>query len=450
MTLEAMAAGTLVYLGLGSNEGDRAGHLRTALARLQAVPGIAVLRVSSFSESTLVGPGPAQGPFLNGVAELRCSLPPRALLALCKALEAAAGRQPSPANHPRPLDLDLLCFGSEVIDSKDLVVPHPRWSEREFVLAPLRELGVDPATWPKREVLAMVESSDAAAALSSRWQAGGCLVGLVPTMGALHAGHQSLLRRASAECDRVLLTVFVNPLQFGPHEDFAAYPRSLQRDVELAEAAGAHAVWAPQVGQMYSADFASHIHVGAAAQGMEGALRPGHFSGVATVVARLLAVTRPQRAYFGEKDAQQLAVIRQLVADLGFPTRVQPCPIVREADGLAMSSRNVYLSPQDRAAATVLYRSLCSAQHAYERGERDAARLLERAQRVLASEPAAQLDYLQLRCEGSLQELPPGPVPAARMLVAAKFLGGQRPVRLLDNMRLGAGEFDSLAGVPSA
>ena len=169
---------------------------------------------------------------------------------------------------------------------------------------------------------------------------------------------------------------------------------------------------------------------------MEGALRPGHFVGVATVVARLFAIAQPTRGYFGEKDAQQLAVIRQMTRDLGFPIRIVPCPIVRDADGLALSSRNVYLGPGDRAASTVLVRALRSARAAFGRGERDRDALLARAGAVIASEPRAHLDYLELRRDGDLAELPPGPVAGGRMLVAARFVDGVRPVRLLDNLSL--------------
>ncbi len=435
-------AGRIVLIGLGSNVGDRAEHLRVALQRLGSVPGIAVVRASAVVESELVGDGPAQGKFLNAVAELRTNWPAVALLALCGELETMAGRvRPAPRNHPRPLDLDLLFDGDLHIDSRELVLPHPRWHEREFVCGPLRELGYDLAALPKVERPAVIESPVAMAAQCSRWLAGGCVVGLVPTMGSLHRGHASLMELARQECDRVVATIFVNPLQFGPGEDFAAYPRDLTGDVRLCKQAGVDAVFAPTVAQMYDPEFCSQVAVGPAAATMEGALRPGHFAGVATVVARLFALARPQRAYFGEKDAQQLAVIRRMQKDLGFPLQVVGCPIVRETDGLAMSSRNVYLSAEDRAASTVLSRALASAQFAWQQGERDRDRLLARARVVMAAEPRAQVDYIELRRDVDLAELPAGPVADVRMLIAARFAGGVRPVRLLDNARLGAGSW---------
>ncbi|MCA3007344.1 MAG: pantoate--beta-alanine ligase [Phycisphaerales bacterium] len=426
-----------VHLGLGSNEGDRDRHLQSAIGRLAATPGIAVARVSSFRETAFVGEGPAQGPYRNAVAELSTSLTPQALFAVCKAIEAEAGRKlPSPRNHPRPLDLDIVFFGDEVIDTRELVVPHPRWHERPFVLEPLAELGVDVAGRKRWTPPDVVDEPPAMSARAARWRAGGCTIGVVPTMGSLHAGHRRLMEIARSECDRVVATVFVNPLQFGPKEDFAAYPRDLAGDLAVCRDAGVDCVFAPTVAQMYDPDFCSHVDVGRAADGMEGAVRPGHFRGVATVVARLFAIAQPTRAYFGEKDAQQLAVIRRMTRDLGFPIRIVACPIVRDADGLALSSRNVYLGAADRAASTVLVRALRSARTAFGRGERDRDALLARARAVIAAELRAQLDYLELRREGDLAELPPGPVAGGRMLVAAMFRDGVRPVRLLDNLAL--------------
>lgn len=425
------------YLGLGSNLGDRRANIEAALARLAQTPGIRVLAVSSLQQYPFVGDGPEQDPYLNGAARVATSLPPNALLAVCKALERAAGRTlPAPRNQPRQLDLDVLLYGGQTIDDKDLVVPHPRLFERAFVLEPLRELGVDTGAVPRLELPAVLVSADDFAARCSRWQRSGFCVGLVPTMGALHRGHRSLLDRARLQCDRLVATIFVNPLQFGPNEDLAAYPRDLEGDLRLCREAGVDAVFAPTPAQMYPAGFCSRIAVGAAAEGMEGAVRPGHFEGVATVVARLFALCRPQFACFGQKDAQQLAVIRRMTADLGFPLQLIECPTVREADGLALSSRNVFLSPDDRRASTVLFRALQAARAAFAGGERDRDALLAIAAAVLAVEQRAQVDYLELRRDGDLLPLPPGRVDGGRMLVAARFAGGARPVRLIDNLAL--------------
>lgn len=430
---------TTAWVGLGSNEGDRRQHLLAAVAALRSIPGVEVVRVSAFHDSEFVGGGTPQPVCLNGVAELRTTLPPTALLAIGKELERRAGRRlPAPRNAPRPLDIDLLFYGDVRLDTRELVLPHPRWHLRDFVCRPLRELGVDVAALPRWERPELLTDAGAFAARCTEWLAGNCTIGLVPTMGSLHAGHASLLAAARAHNDRVAATIFVNPLQFAPHEDFATYPRSLDADVALCRAAGADVVFAPEVGAMFDPDFCSYVDVGAAAAGMEGALRPGHFRGVATVVARLFALARPTRAYFGEKDAQQLAVVRRLARDLGFPLEIVPCPIVRDADGLALSSRNVFLRPEDRAASLVLVRALRAAVAGFRAGERDRDRLLQLARAVIDREPRAVLDYLELRREPNLEPVPPGPVAGGRLLVAARFTGGTRPVRLIDNASLTA------------
>ena len=244
-------------------------------------------------------------------------------------------------------------------------------------------------------------------------RAAGRTVGLVPTMGALHEGHASLIRRSAAECDLTAVTVFVNPLQFGPSEDFATYPRDLAGDVDVAAAAGAGLLFAPPVDDMYPHG-APAVSVTVAGEDMlEGAARPGHFDGVATVVAKLFNLAGPCRAYFGEKDWQQLGVVRRLAADLSFPVEVVGCPTVREPDGLACSSRNVKLSPAERAAAPVLYRALTTAALARAAGECDVRSLMVN---MVAKEPLAVLDYAEAMPD--------------RLLIAARF----GSVRLIDNV----------------
>ncbi len=264
------------------------------------------------------------------------------------------------------------------------------------------------------------------------WRHGlGGRVGLVPTMGALHAGHLSLLARARAECDHVAASVFVNPTQFGPYEDLSRYPRDLARDQALLEEGGCDLLFAPGPGEMYPEGFETWVVPGEVAAPLEGERRPGHFRGVATVVLKLLHIALPHRAYFGRKDAQQLAVIRRMVRDLDVPVEVVDCDTVREPDGLALSSRNAYLGPEERRAAPVVYRALRAARDAFRAGERSAEALRETMRRALEAEPLASADYVSVADARSLRELVQVDGPAVASL--AVFFGR---TRLIDNLPL--------------
>jgi pantoate--beta-alanine ligase len=257
-------------------------------------------------------------------------------------------------------------------------------------------------------------------------------VGLVPTMGFLHAGHISLVERARRECASVAASIFVNPAQFGPNEDLAKYPRDLPRDLALLEAAGADLVWTPAPEVVYPPGFQTWITVEGLTARLEGAQRPGHFRGVTTVVAKLFNAVGPQKAYFGQKDAQQAAVIRRMTRDLNFPIEIIVCPTVREADGLAMSSRNTYLNPAERKAATVLFRALSAAKAAYESGERDAEALRRILTGTISAEPLARLQYVSCADYDTLEELEK--VTGKSMLSMAVFVG---KTRLIDNFVIG-------------
>ena len=267
------------------------------------------------------------------------------------------------------------------------------------------------------------------AALDGVRQAGGT-VGLVPTMGALHEGHASLAARAAAECATTAVTIFVNPLQFGPGEDLGSYPRRLEDDLAVAEAAGAGLVFAPTAAEMWpGGPPATVVTVSGLSEGLEGASRPGHFAGVATVVSTLFNLAGPCRAYFGEKDYQQLAVVRRLAADLSFPVEVVACPTVREPDGLACSSRNAHLSAEERQAAAVLYRAVRDAAEAISAGGRDAERVRRVMADRVAAEPLAVLDYAEVVDGATLVPLHrvAGDV---RLMVAARI----GTTRLIDNL----------------
>jgi len=260
-------------------------------------------------------------------------------------------------------------------------------------------------------------------------RAAGRVVGLVPTMGYLHEGRASLVRRAAAECKVVAVTVFVNPLQFGAGEDLEGYPRDLERDTALAAGAGAGIVFTPPVEEMYPEPVATAVHVAGVSEGMEGDSRPSHFDGVATVVAKLFAIAGPCRAYFGEKDFQQLVVVRRMARDLSFPVEVIGCATVREPDGLALSSRNVYLGPDERRAAAVLHRALVRGAALVEGGERGRDTVLRRIVATIAGEPLAELDYAEVVAADDLRPVDPlrGDV---RLLVAARI----GKARLIDNV----------------
>jgi pantoate--beta-alanine ligase len=255
--------------------------------------------------------------------------------------------------------------------------------------------------------------------------------GLVPTMGFLHAGHISLVERAGIENDLVGVSIFVNPTQFGPTEDLAAYPRDLDKDLELLEQAGADLVWVPEAGEVYPPDYQTYVIVEGVTRPLEGAARPTHFRGVTTIVAKLFNVYQPDRAYFGQKDAQQVVVIRQMARDLNFPTQVVVCPTVREPDGLAMSSRNSYLMPEQRAAAPVLYRALGAARANWEDGVRDGERLRMVMRRVLDAEPLARTEYVSAADPLTLDEL--GEADRGVLLSMAVRIG---KARLIDNLLL--------------
>jgi pantoate--beta-alanine ligase len=257
-------------------------------------------------------------------------------------------------------------------------------------------------------------------------------VGFVPTMGYLHEGHLVLVRQARAENASVVVSIFVNPTQFGPREDFKEYPRDPQRDLALLEKEGVDVVFMPSVDEVYPPGFNSWVEVGKIAQRLEGASRPGHFRGVATVVARLFNIVQPDRAYFGQKDAQQLLVVKNMVAELNMKLEVIGVPTVREPEGLAMSSRNTYLNPEERKAALVLYQSLMLAQRLYSEGEKDAEAIRQQMRELIQKQPLAEIDYISIADAETLDELDEVKPP---VLVSLAVKIGK--TRLIDNVVVG-------------
>jgi pantoate--beta-alanine ligase len=270
-----------------------------------------------------------------------------------------------------------------------------------------------------------------------RWSRGrrrsGASIGLVPTMGSLHAGHASLVRAAAARCPAVAVSIFVNPTQFGPNEDYARYPRSFEADCRLAESEGAHVVFAPAVEELYpNGPESTFVEVPGLSQRLDGGSRPGHFRGVATVVAKLFAAAEPDLAFFGQKDAAQVSVLRRMTGDLRLATEIVVCPIVREPDGLALSSRNVYLSSAQRAQALVLHRAIQEVESLAGQGERRAEVLIAAARRVFAAEPAVRIDFIELVDWSTL--LPVGTAVPGTLFAVAAYVG---ETRLIDNAILG-------------
>ena len=272
---------------------------------------------------------------------------------------------------------------------------------------------------------------------SRRARAESQIIGLVPTMGALHEGHLSLISRARQDCSKVFASIFVNPKQFGPNEDFAKYPRALETDTEKLAAAGIDAIFAPEAAEMYPPGYHSYVNVDGISDRLEGRTRPGHFRGVATVVLKLFQIIQPNFAYFGRKDAQQVRIIQQMARDLNLDVEIAICPVVREPDGLALSSRNAYLSAEERAAATVLHRALDAARQAITSGTRDTLQLHATLRDTIQREPLATIDYAEIVDAETFEPVVRIAKPCYVLL--AVFLG---KTRLIDNMLVAPSPFD--------
>ena len=278
----------------------------------------------------------------------------------------------------------------------------------------------------------IISSAAEMTAFSRAEQRAGHRVGFVPTMGALHEGHLSLVRAARAQCDAVVVSIFVNPTQFGPNEDLAKYPRSFEQDKAMLESGGVSAIFYPSVEEMYPAGVTTWVAVEGLSERLDGRSRPGHFRGVSTVVSKLFNIVQPQFAFFGQKDAAQVAVIRKMVRDLNFDVQIVICPIVREQDGLAMSSRNAYLSAQERKQALVLSRSLEEVRRLQEQGENCAETLIAAGKRVMADEAAVKIDYFEVVDPDTLE--PVRDVAKGALVAVAAYVG---TTRLIDNLLIG-------------
>ena len=260
------------------------------------------------------------------------------------------------------------------------------------------------------------------------WKKAGLTVGFVPTMGYLHEGHQSLIKRAVEGNDKVVVSIFVNPMQFGPTEDLDSYPRDLEKDSALCEATGTNLIFHPEPEEMYTDGFCSYVDMSVLTEELCGLSRPVHFRGVCTVVSKLFHIVTPDRAYFGQKDAQQLAIIKRMVLDLNMDIEIVGCPIVREADGLAKSSRNTYLSPEERKAALILSQTIQLAEQLFQSGEKDAATIISQMTKKIESEPLARIDYIKIVDAMTMQQIPTIDRPI--LCAMAVYIG---KTRLIDN-----------------
>jgi pantoate--beta-alanine ligase len=425
--------------------------LHRAVEQLNSDGDVRVVRKSSLRETAPVG-GPAGQPnFLNGAVLVETSLSPRELLAQLMNVEQGLGRKRKEHWGPRTVDLDLLLYDDVVLETPELTLPHPRMTLRRFVLEPAAEIAgemIHPATGRSiAELLEQLNQRMPTKLIScpretQQWvltqhRAGRC-VGVVPTMGALHAGHLSLVERSRRECDATVVTIFVNPKQFGPKEDFSRYPRQMERDLELLAPFGVDVVFAPTPEGMYPARFSTTVKVAGVTDRWEGSVRPEHFAGVTTVVLKLLNIVPANRVYFGRKDYQQYVVVRRMAADLNLPTEIVACPTVREADGLAMSSRNAYLSADERRRGLVLSRSLQVAREMFAGGERDAVKIRDAVRRTIASEAGVQLDYATVVDGETLEELTR--IDSTAVVLVAARVG---TTRLIDNEILSPKSIDS-------
>ncbi len=431
-------------IALGSNQGDRVSNLVNAVAALRQNKAINVARVSSFYETAPVG-GPAdQEKFFNAVAIVETALSPADLMAALLEIEKKLGRKRTERWGPRTIDLDLLLYSEQTLDSADVTLPHPRMHERRFVLAPASEIAADWVhprlhksiasllsdlpTKPGEVGMRVVTSPADIQAAVMELRLSGLRISLVPTMGALHEGHLSLVRIARQRADCVVATIFVNPTQFGPAEDFSKYPRTLDADLKALSAAGCDLVFVPTAEDMYPAGFSTYIDPPAVAQPLEGHCRPGHFRGVATIVLKLFHLIPAHLACFGQKDSQQLLVIRRMVEDLALPIEIVGCPIVREPDGLAMSSRNRYLSPAERQQALALSRALDRAEQLVAAGERDAESIVATMRGVLVDAGINRIDYVAMADPETLTARQSIDSPSVALIAA--FVGN---TRLIDN-----------------
>ena len=418
------------YLGLGSNLGKREENINLALRYIKALKKTKVIKASSFYETEPQG-GPVKSPrFINAVAKLRTELPPAELFRELKSLEVKLGRKNSRRFYPRIIDLDILFYGRKKINLPYLKIPHPRIRERDFVLRPLKEVAPHIIKSLAGEIR-VISGITQMRKFSAESRVKNKTIGFVPTMGYLHQGHLSLIRQAKRDCDICVVSIFVNPIQFGPQEDYKKYPRDLEQDSILAKSAGCDCIFYPKAEDMYPQGYLTDVNVQKVSDCLCGLSRPGHFKGVATVVTKLLNIVGPDIAYFGGKDYQQALLIKKMIRDLNMPLRIKVMPCVREPDGLALSSRNTYLNSQERQDAVVLFQSLQKIKEMIGKSERNSKNLIKEIKKMILKKKTAKIDYLAVV---NAQTLEPVSFVKEKTLVALAVWIGK--TRLIDNILL--------------
>lgn len=419
------------YIGLGSNIGDRKKNITSSLRFLWADDAIQIKRVSRLYETEPWGCPPGAPRFLNAVVKIETRLSPVTLFKKIRNVEKRLGRIRRGRRFcPRPIDLDILLYGHKKINLPYLKIPHPRLRERAFVLKPLKEIAPQIIKSLSKE-MKVISDIARMRQFIIRAKAEHKSIGFVPTMGCLHQGHLSLIRQAKKDCDVCVVSIFVNPTQFGPKEDYKKYPRDLAQDSIMAKSAGCDAIFYPRVKEMYPENYLTYVNVEKITDYLCGVSRPGHFKGVATVVAKLFNIVQPDIAYFGGKDYQQALVIKRMVKDLDMPSAIKVMPIIRENDGLAMSSRNTYLNSQERLESAVLYQSLQKAKEMIAKGERDSKNIMKEIKKMILKKKTAKIDYIAIVDAQTLE--PVSFIKGKTLIALAVWIG---KTRLIDNIVL--------------
>lgn len=417
------------YIGLGSNLGDRERNIKAALYLLGSSSRIKIEKASKLYATEPQGCPRGSPEFLNAVVKIKTKLNPKGLLNKLKAIEKSLGKRVTEKRFlPRRIDLDILFYNNKKINLPDLKIPHPYLRQRTFVLKPLKEIAPGVVKSLAKEIK-LISNLSSMHKLILKEKSLNKTIGFVPTMGCLHQGHLSLIRQAKKDCGISVVSIFVNPAQFAGSEDYKKYPRGLEQDSILAKSAGCDYLFYPTPEDMYPQGYLTYVGVEKITDYLCGLSRPGHFRGVATVVTKLFNIIEPDIAYFGQKDYQQALVIKKMAEDLNMPVNIRVMPIVREPDGLAMSSRNTYLNSQERSDAAVLYSSLQKAKDAVLGQEKNSERIIAKIRSEIAKKRSARIDYIAIRDARTLGT--PDYLKGKTLIALAVWIG---KTRLIDNI----------------